>query len=236
MANYSLSEIDALARKATRGAGYSWGVAEDVGKSVRWLSAYGFSGSDILAKHLEMISGKHQDYLPKLKSTTPEATTEKALEFKNNDQPLCSLYCGTLINDLGHHLKDNKTLTFCNMLFPLLALPAAARTAEAYHIAIAYTCGETSFFCDANGITIKNSFAEPSRSTSHNGIYAELDAFVLDNSPEVICSRIQNNFKNTFLPNPQSRSITNEGLSILEKLAHKTYAPDTEESRLRGAG
>jgi len=58
MANCSLSEIDALARKAARGAGYSWGIAEEVGKSARWLSAYGFKGPEVLSEHLHVVADK----------------------------------------------------------------------------------------------------------------------------------------------------------------------------------
>ena len=30
--NWSLNELDAMARKAARGAGYSWGLAEEAGR------------------------------------------------------------------------------------------------------------------------------------------------------------------------------------------------------------
>jgi hypothetical protein len=34
----SLNEVEALAQKAARGAGFSWGVAEDAGRSAAWLA------------------------------------------------------------------------------------------------------------------------------------------------------------------------------------------------------
>lgn len=43
--SYSLNETEALVRKAARGAGYSWGEAEDVGRAVRWLEARGLPGA-----------------------------------------------------------------------------------------------------------------------------------------------------------------------------------------------
>ncbi len=236
MANYSLSEIDSLTRKATRGAGYSWGIAEEVGKAMRWLSAYGFSGPEILAKHLEVVANKQQDFIPNSKDVTSE---EKI--FENDDKPLCSLYSGTLINDLGHHLEAGKTLTFNNMLSPLLALPSAGRIAEAYNISVSFLCAETTVICNPDGITINdtplllndNSFLS---SKNDLGIYAELDAFSLGSSMDVICSRAERDFKSTHFPSPQGRSITAEALVTLERFAHQTYAPATDESRLRGAG
>ena len=38
----SLSEIETTAKRASRAAGYSWGIAEEVGKSVRLFELFGF--------------------------------------------------------------------------------------------------------------------------------------------------------------------------------------------------
>ncbi|WP_172978117.1 DUF3726 domain-containing protein [Roseovarius sp. THAF27] len=35
---WSLNEIEALARKPTRGAGYPWGLAEETGRAARWTA------------------------------------------------------------------------------------------------------------------------------------------------------------------------------------------------------
>jgi len=233
MATYSLSEIDALARKASRGAGYSWGIAEEVGKAVRWLSAYNLSGPEILAKHLELVADKQQYFMPNLKESESEEKIFENYKFKsdvsesniskNTELQLCSLYCGTLINDLGHHLKANQTLSFKNMMSPLLALPSAARTAEAYDISISFISSDTIIICNPNGIEIKD--------TPHH-----FATFSIGNNSNVDCSRIQRDLNNTHFPSPQGRAITEDTLEILEKFAHKTYAPATEESRLRGAG
>ncbi len=47
-ASWSLNEIEALAKKAARGSGCSWGVAEDAGRAVRWLEARGLPGAEAL--------------------------------------------------------------------------------------------------------------------------------------------------------------------------------------------
>ncbi|MEM6635582.1 MAG: DUF3726 domain-containing protein [Pseudomonadota bacterium] len=49
MATHTLSEITATATKATRAAGFSWGVAEEAGLAVRRLSAHGLPGAEALA-------------------------------------------------------------------------------------------------------------------------------------------------------------------------------------------
>ncbi len=37
----SLNEVEALAQKAARGGGLAWGLADDAGRSARWLAAHG---------------------------------------------------------------------------------------------------------------------------------------------------------------------------------------------------
>ena len=40
----SLSEIDTTSKRASRAAGYSWGICEEVGKNVRLLEMFGLPG------------------------------------------------------------------------------------------------------------------------------------------------------------------------------------------------
>ena len=50
--SWSLNEVEVLAKKAAKGAGYSWGQAEDTGRAVRWLEARGLKGAAALVAHL----------------------------------------------------------------------------------------------------------------------------------------------------------------------------------------
>ena len=40
----SFSEIETAVKRATRGMGFSWGVAEEVGKNIRLLEMFGLPG------------------------------------------------------------------------------------------------------------------------------------------------------------------------------------------------
>jgi len=40
----SFSEIETISKRASRGAGFSWGVSEEIGKSVRLLEMFGLPG------------------------------------------------------------------------------------------------------------------------------------------------------------------------------------------------
>ena len=55
--NLSLGELEALCLKAARGAGHSWGMAQEAGRAVRWLEARGLEGAMALADLLETTDG-----------------------------------------------------------------------------------------------------------------------------------------------------------------------------------
>ena len=49
----SSNEVDALAKKAAKGAGMPWGLAAEAGKATRWLADRGLPGPAVLADLLE---------------------------------------------------------------------------------------------------------------------------------------------------------------------------------------
>jgi len=109
------------------------------------------------------------------------------------------------------------------MLSPLLALPFVARVAEAYSVSISFSCNQQIIICQSDGILIK-------------GTPPLLSTFSFEHNAIVECRVVEVASNNSHFPSPQSREIEAKALIILEKFAHKTYAPATEESRLRGAG
>ena len=40
----SLSEIETTSKRASKAIGFSWGISEEVGKSIRLLELFGFPG------------------------------------------------------------------------------------------------------------------------------------------------------------------------------------------------
>lgn len=51
--SYSLSELEALGKKAARGAGFSWGEAEETGQALRILAASGLPAAAYFAQYLK---------------------------------------------------------------------------------------------------------------------------------------------------------------------------------------
>ena len=63
-ATWSLNEIEALALKAARGAGFEWGLAEEAGQAVRWLLARDLPGADALLAICVAGSSKTPEFCP----------------------------------------------------------------------------------------------------------------------------------------------------------------------------
>ena len=47
----SLSEIETTAKRASRASGFSWGIAEEIGKNIRLLELFGLQGIKNLNKY-----------------------------------------------------------------------------------------------------------------------------------------------------------------------------------------
>ena len=115
---WSLNEIEALSRKAARGAGYSWGLAEEAGRAVRWLGARGLPGADALVNQLHTIDGQDVRMLaPDTDNwTAPGATT-------------CPILTGTMLAD-GLAGSGADPITLPDLSYPLLLLPFLCWLAE----------------------------------------------------------------------------------------------------------
>ena len=63
----SLSEIETTSKRASRAAGFSWGIAEEVGKSVRLLELFGLAGIKNLNEYYKSRSSNKFDEIFTLK-------------------------------------------------------------------------------------------------------------------------------------------------------------------------
>ena len=123
----SLNEVESLSTKAARGAGMSWGLAEEAGYASRWLVSRGFDGVSLLAWHLRSIRGKSwQEICPVVKPGEWRTMTI--------GQPLCPIALGATISD---HLGADGTplngsgLRVGELNSPALILPFLAMAAGA---------------------------------------------------------------------------------------------------------
>ena len=113
----SLTETEALAVKAARGAGYSWGMAEEAGFATRWLCAQGLPGTALLLGQL--ASTIAADWA----SIAPQ--TRNRIWATASGTPLCPLATGAALCDAATLPAGpaSAPITLHNMAFPGLLLP-----------------------------------------------------------------------------------------------------------------
>ena len=75
------SEIETISKRASRAAGFTWGISEEIGKCIKSLELYQISGLENL-----------NDYLKKIKNLEPKGLQK--IENKNSlkEGNFCPIY------------------------------------------------------------------------------------------------------------------------------------------------
>ena len=115
----SLSEIDTTSKRACKAAGYSWGIAEEVGKNIRLLEMFGLPG----IKNLN-------DYFKKKKQKRFESLNLINKENKAIKLEFCPIIAGTSFLDQARTLENLNEIYFEKIAYPLLLLPFVSRASE----------------------------------------------------------------------------------------------------------
>ena len=115
----TFSEIETTTKRASKAAGFSWGVSEEIGKSIRSLELFGLPGIINLNKYLRKIKKKHPKKIVKIEKKN-----------KTKDKELCPIYSGVAFLDRCLELEKLKSLKFYNVSYPLLMLPFISRASE----------------------------------------------------------------------------------------------------------
>ena len=115
----SLSEIETVSKRASRAAGYSWGICEEVGKNTRLLEMFGLPG----IKNLN-------DYFDKKKEQKFENLRLINVENKSTKLQFCPIISGTGFLDQVKSLDSLNEIKFEGIAYPLLFLPFVSRASE----------------------------------------------------------------------------------------------------------
>ena len=115
----SFSEIETTSKRASKAAGFSWGIAEEIGKSIKSLELFGLPGVINLNLYLKKIKKKHPKKIRKIEK-----------ENKAEDKELCPIYSGIAFLDRCMELEGLQSLKFYNVSYPLLMLPFVSRASE----------------------------------------------------------------------------------------------------------
>lgn len=141
--SFALNEVEAMAKRATRGAGYPWGLAEEASKATRWLCAQRLDGCAVLAELLQAGFAKA------LRNHTP-ATLADGWQGKD---VLCPLGTGAILSDLAARLSQGP-VTLHNVAQPALILPFAAYAARQIGGCVTVTCDPATVITDGNSLTL----------------------------------------------------------------------------------
>ena len=115
----SLSEIETTSKRATRAAGFSWGIAEEVGKGIRLLELFGFAGIKNLNEYYKSRSSKKFENLNLIN------------ENNSSDKfPYCPITLGVSFLDQIRNLEKFNKIRFNKISYPLLILPFLSRSSE----------------------------------------------------------------------------------------------------------
>jgi len=115
----SFSEIDTTSKRASKAAGFAWGIAEEIGKNMRNLEMFGLPG----VKNLNL-------YLRKIKKTSTEKPKKIEKKNKPRSKEFCPIYCGAVFLDNCKKLESLKLIKFSNVSYPLLFLPFLSRASD----------------------------------------------------------------------------------------------------------
>ncbi len=193
----SFYETGVLARRATRGAGYDWGLAEEATFAAGWLCDYGVDGADVLSRYFHRVDG--QAVASRMVRAWPSGDIWEGDAFGN--LPLCPLCLGAALSDFGLPSGVEKVV-ISKVYAPVLLLPFIANLpaddGKIWMIEDDITddinpARVVIIRADAKGLSAKGSDAKKPRYPQKE------DAFLLE-------------------------------------LAQRTYVPESEASRAKGAG
>ena len=115
----SLSEIETTVKRASKAAGYSWGVSEETGKSIRLLELFSLPG----IKHLN-------DYFNEKNKSKFENLNLISENNSSINNPYCPIALGVSFLDQINVLENLKKIEFKNVAYPIIFISFISRSSE----------------------------------------------------------------------------------------------------------
>jgi hypothetical protein len=142
----SLSEIDTTVKRATKAIGFSWGIAEEVGKCIRSLEMFGLPGIKNLNQYYKVFANKKFQNV--------------SLIAKSNISKVsyCPIISGVNFLDQIHTLQNLEEIEFENFGFPILFIPFLSRSSEIIGKRIFLKIDDKEFLLNFNQSIFSNYF------------------------------------------------------------------------------
>tara|TARA_Y100000992_G_scaffold245514_1_gene176755 strand:- start:24 stop:635 length:612 start_codon:yes stop_codon:yes gene_type:complete len=135
----SLSEIETTSKRASRASGYSWGISEEVGKSIRLLEMFSFKGVKNLNEYFKEKKDKKFENLNLINENN------ECLNFS-----YCPIILGVSFLDQIENLEKIRTINFSKIAYPLLFLPFLSRSSEVIGKKISFKFEKNEFLLNIN--------------------------------------------------------------------------------------
>ena len=144
----SLSEIETTSKRASRAAGFSWGVAEEIGKCIRLLELFGFPGIKNLNQYYQNRNSQNFENLNLINQNN-----------KSNKSIFCPITLGVSFLDQIKSLETLKKCAFYEIAYPLLFLPFLSRASEIIGKKILFKFEKSNFLFKFN-VNILSNFSK----------------------------------------------------------------------------
>ena len=115
----TLSEIDTTSKRACKAMGFSWGIAEEVGKNMRILEMFGIPGIKNLNQYFKNYKNQHFQIISLIEKSNVSPKI-----------PYCPIILGTNFLDQISILEEMNEIKFNNVAYPLIFLPFVSRASE----------------------------------------------------------------------------------------------------------
>ena len=140
----SFSEIETVSKRASKAIGYSWGISEEIGKSIRILEMFNLPGISTLNQYFKKIKNNHPKKLKNI------------LKINKSDDELCPIYTGIRILDNCKQLEDLNIIKFFNINYPLLIIPFLSRSSDIINKPIHVILDQGKYILNCNKTILTN--------------------------------------------------------------------------------
>lgn len=212
MVRLSLNEIDSSVKKAARGVGMTWGLAEEAGNSARWLAQHGILEISALVSVLSMHDNK-RDWVG--------ISANACLTNTSNACLISPFVLGSFITDLGRDLIAVVSQREFRVLAPILIVPFLSRLAQTYELTLALDWQICRVFFVGGSVSVDGDKRD-----------------LLISEPIVISITVAKATASSWPTKLKSGMIlTNENDWIkIGEFGYRTYVPASSKSRQFGAG
>ena len=135
----SLSEIDTISKRALRAKGFSWGISEEIGKSIKQLELFGLPGLKNLNQYLKIYD---QNKFQQIKLISKTNISEKKFH--------CPISSGIGFLDQIKSLDKLNSIEFNKIAYPILFLSFVSRASEVLGKKILIKMDEKEFILNFN--------------------------------------------------------------------------------------